>query len=215
MFPGRSPNAHHTPVTPRHHELLPGPPVSTHRASSVYLMLLGQSVDTGSDAPSPVGANIPVVSGEMLLFSHSVVLDSAAPWTAAYQAPLSFTISQSLLRFTSIESVMPSNHLILCCSLLFLPSIFPSIRVFSSESALHIRWSEYWSFSFSISFSKEYSGLISFRINWFDLLAVQGSLKSLLQHHNLKASVLWPSAFLSLGITALSWRRDLHNSMKL
>ena len=147
------------PITPRHHELLPGPPVSTHRASSIYLMLLGQSVSTGSDAPYPVGANIPVVSGEMLLlFSHSVVLDSAAPWTAAYQAPLSFTISQSLLRFMSIESVMPSNHLILFHSLLFLPSIFPSIRVFSSESGLHIRWSEYWSFSFSISFSKEYLG---------------------------------------------------------
>ena len=97
-------------------------------------MLLGQSVSTGSEAPYPVGANIPVVSGEMLLlFSHSVMLDSAAPWTAAYQAPLSFTISQSLLRFMSIESVMPSNHLILCHSLLFLPSILPSIRVFSDE----------------------------------------------------------------------------------
>ena len=106
----------------------------------------------------------------------------------------SSTISQSLLKFMSIESVMPSNHLILCCPLL-LPSIFPNIRVFSNESALHIRWPKYWSFSFSISLSNGYSGLISFRIDWFDLLAVQGTLKSLLQHHSSKASILWCSAF--------------------
>ena len=108
---------------------------------------------------------------------------------------LSFTISQSLLKPISIESVMPSNHLILCYPLLLLPSIFPSISVFSNESALRIRWPKYWSFSFSISPSNEYSGLISFRIDWSDLLAVQGTLKSLLQHHSSKASILQPSAF--------------------
>ena len=110
------------------------------------------------------------------------------------QAPLSFTISQSLLRFMSIESMMLSNHLILCCSLL-LPSIFSSIRVFSSGSALHIRWPKDWTFSFHISPSNEYSGLISFRMDWLDLLAVQGTLKSLLQHHSSKPSILWHSAF--------------------
>ena len=113
----------------------------------------------------------------------------AIPWTVAHQASLSITNSQSLLRLMSIESVMPSNHLILCHPLLLLPSIFSNIRVFSNESALHIRWPKYW--SFSISPSSEYSGLISFRIDWFDLLAVQGTLKSLLQHHSSKASILW------------------------
>ena len=117
------------------------------------------------------------------------------PRTAAHQDSLSFTISWSLLKLMFFKSVMPSNHLILCCPLLLLPSIFPSIRVFSSESVLHIRWPEYWSFSLSISPSNEYSGLISFRIDWFDLLAVQGTLKSLLQHHSSKASILWPSVF--------------------
>ena len=112
------------------------------------------------------------------------------PWTATHQASLSFTISQSLLRFMSIELIMPSNHLILCCYLLPLPSIFPRIMVFSSELALHIRWPKYWSFSFSISPSSECSGLISFRIDWFDLLAVQKTLKSLLQHQCSKASIL-------------------------
>ena len=107
---------------------------------------------------------------------------------------LSSTVSQSLLKFLSIELVMLSNHLILCWPLLHLPSIFPGIRVFSNELALRIRWPNYWSFSFSISSSNEYPGLISFRIEWFDLLAVQGTLKNLLQHHNSKASVLWPSA---------------------
>ena len=116
-------------------------------------------------------------------------------WTAARQASLSITNSWSLLKLMSIESVMPSNHLILCCPLLLLPSIFPSIRVFSNESALHIRWPKYWSFSFSISPSNEYSGLISFRMDWLDLLAVQGTLKSLLQYHSSKASILWCSAF--------------------
>jgi len=111
----------------------------------------------------------------------------ATPWTAEHQASLPITNSQSLTKLMSIESVMPSNHLILCRPLLLLPSIFPSIRVFSNESVLHIRWPKYWSFSFSISPSNEHPGLISFRMNWFDLLAVQGTLKSLLQHHSSKA----------------------------
>ena len=117
----------------------------------------------------------------------------ATLWTAALQASLFFTNSWSLLRLMSVQSVMPSNHLILCCPLLLLPSIFPSIRVFSNESVLCIRWPKYRSFSFSISPSNEYSGLISFRMDWLDLLAVRGTLKSLLQHHNSKESVLWHS----------------------
>ena len=112
------------------------------------------------------------------------------PWTAAHQASLSITNSRSLLKLMSIKSVMPSNHLILCCPLLLLPSIFPSIRVFSSESVLRIRWPKDWSFSFSISPANEYSGLISFRMDCLDLLAVKGTLKNLLQHHSLKASIL-------------------------
>ena len=130
-------------------------------------------------------------------FSRSVVSDSATPWTAVCQDSLSITNSQSLLKLTSLESVMSSSHLILCHPLLLLPSILPSIRVFSSESVLHIRWPKYWSFSFSISPTNEYSGLISFRIDWFDLLAVQGPLKSLFQHHSSKASLLWcPGLFI-------------------
>ena len=117
------------------------------------------------------------------------------PWAAAHQASLSITNSRSLFKHLSIESVMPSNHLILCHPLLLLPPVFPSIRVFSNESALCIRWPKYWSFSFSISPSSEYSGLISFRMDWLGLLAVQGTLKSLLQHHSSKASILWRSAF--------------------
>ena len=113
--------------------------------------------------------------------------DSATPWTAARQDSLSITNSQSLLKLMSIESVVPSSHLILCHPLLLLPSIFPSIRVFSNESALHIRWPKYWSFSFNISSSSEYSELISFRMDWLDLLAVQGTLKSLLQYHRSKS----------------------------
>ena len=116
-------------------------------------------------------------------------------WTAARQAFLPITNSRSLPKLMSIELVMSSNHLILCCPLLLLPSIFPSIRVFSDELVLRIRWLKYWSFSFSISPSNEYSGLISFRMDWLDLLAVQGTLKSLLQHHSSKASILWCSAF--------------------
>ena len=117
-------------------------------------------------------------------------------WTAAHQASRSITNFQSLLKLMSIESVMPSSHLLLCCPLLLLPSVFPSIKVFSNESVLRIRWPKYWSFSFSISYSKEYSRLISFRMDWFDLLAVQGTLESLLQQHSSKASILWCSAFL-------------------
>ena len=127
--------------------------------------------------------------------SLSCVRLFATPWTVACQASLSITNSRSLLKFMSIKSVMPSNHLILCRPFLLPPSIFPSIRVFSNESVLHIRWSNYWSFNFSISPFNEYSGLISFRIDWLDLLAVQGTLKSLLQHHSLKPSVLWCSVF--------------------
>ena len=127
------------------------------------------------------------------LLSHVQLFET--PWTTARQVSLSITNSQSLLKVMSIESVMPSNHLVLCRPLLLPPSIFPSIRVFSSESVLCIRWPKYWSFSFSISPSNEYSGLISFRIDWLDLLAVHGTLKSLLQHHSSKASVLWYWAF--------------------
>ena len=117
------------------------------------------------------------------------------PWTTAYQASLSITNFQSLPKLMFIELVMPSNHLILCCPFLLLPSIFPSIRVFTNESALRIRWPEYWSFSFNISPSNEHPGLISFRMDLLDLLAVQGILKSLLQHHSSKASILQHSAF--------------------
>ena len=123
------------------------------------------------------------------------------PWTAALQASLSITNSRNLLKLMSIESVMPSNHLILYCPLLLLPSIFPSIRIFSNKSVLHIRWPKYWSFSFSISPSNDYSGLISFRIDWLDLLAVQGTLKSLLQHHSSKVSILWCSAFFMIQLS--------------
>ena len=120
----------------------------------------------------------------------------ATPWTAARQASLSITNSWSLLKLMFIKSVMPSNHLILCHPLLLLPSIFPSIRVFSNESALHMRWLKYWSFSFSISPFNEHPGLISFRMDWLDLLAVQGTLRSLLQHHSSKASILQLSFFI-------------------
>ena len=136
------------------------------------------------------------------LLSHVQLF--ANPWmTAARQASFSFTTSWSFLKPMSIESVMPSNYLILCCLLLPLPSVFSSIRVFSNDLALRIKWSKYWSFSFSISPSKEYSGLISFRMDWFDNLAVQGTLKSLLQHHSLKASILWCTAFFTVQLSHL------------
>ena len=126
---------------------------------------------------------------------HMCVRVFATPWTAACQASLFITSSQNLLKLMSIELMIPSNHLILCCPLLLLLSIFPSIRVFSNVSVLCIRWPKYWSFSFSVSPSNEYSALISFRIDWLNLLAVQGTLKSLLQHHSSKASILRHSAF--------------------
>ena len=125
----------------------------------------------------------------------------ATPWTAARQASLSITNSRSLRKLTSIELVMPSSHLILCWPLLLLPSIPPSIKVFSNESTLHMRWPKYWSFSFSISPSNEHPGLISFRMSWFDVLAVEGTLESLLQHHSSKASILWHSAFFTVQLS--------------
>ena len=128
------------------------------------------------------------------------VLLFETPWTAAHQASMSITNSRSLPKLMSIESVMSSNHLILCRPLFLLPSIFPSIRVFSNESVLHIRWPQHWSFSFNISPSNEHPGLISFRMDWLDLLAVQGTLKSLLQHHSSKASILWCSAFFTVQL---------------
>ena len=127
----------------------------------------------------------------------------ATPWTVACQASLSITNSQSLLKLVFIESVMPSNHLILCCLLLLLPSIFPSTRVFSNELTLRIRCPKYWSFSLSISPSNEHPGLISFRMDWLDLLAVQGTLKSLLHHHSSKASILWHSAFFIVQLISI------------
>ena len=142
----------------------------------------------------------PLSSDLLYLYLSSVRL-FVTPWTAARQASLSITNSRSFLKLMSIESVMPSNHLILCCPLFLPPSIFPSIRVFSNESALHIRWPKYWSFSFNISPSNEYSGLISFMIDWLDLLAVQGTLKSLLQYHSSKASMLRRSVFFIVQIS--------------
>ena len=134
-------------------------------------------------------------------FSHSVVSNSVTPWTAAHQASLSITNSWSLLKLMSVESVMPSNHLILCRPLPLLPSIFPSIMVSYSESVLHVRWPKYSSFTFSISPSNEHSGLISFRMDWLDFLAVQGTLKSLLQHHSSKASILQQLAFFMVQLS--------------
>ena len=150
--------------------------------------------------------NVQVIVNQMTVQFSSVQSLShvqlfATPWTVAYQASLSITSCWSLLKLMSMESVMPSNHLTLCHLLLLLFSIFPSTRVFSSELALHIRWPKYWSFSFSISPSNQYSGLISFRMDWLDPLAVQGTLKSLLQHHSSKASILLCSAFLIVQLS--------------
>ena len=131
-------------------------------------------------------------------FSCSVLSDSETQWITACQATLSITNSQSLPKHMSIKSVIPSSHLTLCHTLLLLPPIPPSIRVFNNESTLHMRWPKYWSFSLSISPSNEHPGLISFRMDWLDLLAVQGTLKSLLQHHSSKASILWHSAFFTV-----------------
>ena len=134
-------------------------------------------------------------------FSRSVMSDSENPWIAARQASLSITNSWSLLKHMSIKSVMPSSHLVLCRPLLLLRPVLPSIRVFSNESTLRMRWPKYWSFSFSISPSNEHPGLICFRMDWFNLLAVQGTLKSLLQHHSSKASILWGSAFFTVKLS--------------
>ena len=141
--------------------------------------------------PRPASSALPQVVVVVQSLSHVQLL--VTPWAAALQTSLSFTISQSLLKVMSIKSVMPSHHLILCCPPLLLPSVFLSIRVFSKESVLYIRWPKYW--RFNINPSNDYSGFISFRIDWFDLLAVQGTLKSLLQHYNSKASILQCSAF--------------------
>ena len=135
---------------------------------------------------------------------------TATPCIAAHQASLSITNSWSLLQLTSIESVMPSNHLILCRSLLFPPSVFPSIRVFSNGSVLHITWPKYWCFSFSLSPSSEFSGLISFRMDWLDLLAVQGTFKSLLQHHSSKALIIIFFYFTLFYFTVLYWILQKH-----
>ena len=139
--------------------------------------------------------NILIYMGFSSVQSLSQVQLFVTPWTAACQASLSFTTSKCLLGIMSIESEVPPNHLILCHPFFFLPSVFPSIKVFSSELAFRIRWPKYWSFNFSMSASNEYSALISFRIDWFDLLAIHGTLKSLSQHHSSKASILWRSAF--------------------
>ena len=141
---------------------------------------------------------------------HSVVSYSVTLWIAARQASLSITNSRSLLKLMSIQSVMPSNHLILCCPFLLPPTIFSRIRVFSNESVLRLRWPKYWNFSFNISPSNEYSGLISFRMDRFDLLAVQGTLKSLLQHHSSKASILRHSAFFMIQLSHHTWWLENH-----
>ena len=164
----------------------------------------GPEAGAGSQVLANENAGHPVKdlnSKRFFIVAHSLrrVRLFATPWTEARQASLSFTMSQSSLKLTSIESVMPSIHLILCRPLHLLPSIFPSVRVFSNESALCTRWPKYW--SFSINPSNEYSGLISFSIDWLDLLAVQGSLKSLLQHHSSKASILWCSAFFTVQLS--------------
>ena len=140
--------------------------------------------------------------------------NSVTPWTAAHQASLSITNSRSSLKLMSIESVMPSNYLIFCHPLLLLPSIFPNIRAFSNESVLLIRWPKYWSFSFNISPSNEHSGLISFRMDWLDLLAVQGTLKSLLQYHNSKASIFWHSAFFIVQFSKITTDGDCSHEIK-
>ena len=167
--------------------------------SLINNQIIGQKQKRHSSLGSHVVVVVVVVVATVVeLLSHVWLFLS--PWTAVSQASLSFTISQSLLKLMSTASMTPSNHLILCHLLLFLPSIFPSTRIFSNESVLHIRWPKYWSFSFSISPSSEYSGQI-FMIDWFDLLAVQGTHKSLLQHHNTKPSILQHSAFLMVQLS--------------
>ena len=165
---------------------LPDPGI---KPTSYLLLLAGRFFTTSASWASVVVQSL----------SHVQLF--ATPWIAAQETSLPFTISQSLFKLMSVELVMPSNHLILCRPLLLLPSVPPSIRVFSNESTLHIRWLKYWSFSFSIRPSNEYSGLISFRIDWLDLLAVQGTLQTLLQHHSSKASILRWSAFFMVQLS--------------
>ena len=152
------------------------------------------------------GSNFSIVFSSVQSLSRVWLF--VTPWTAAHQASLSITNSRSLHKLISMELVISSNHLNLCRSLLLLPSIFPSIRVFSNESALHIRWPKHWSFSFNITPSNEHPGLISFRIDWLDLLAVQGTLKSLLQHHSSKASILQCSDFLTVHSHIHTWQLE-------
>ena len=163
------------------------------------LFIQGKMNSQDPHPPAPINPQIYHQFSSVQLLSRVRLF--ATLWAAARQASLSFINSQSLLKLMSIESVMPSNHLILCCPLLRLSSIFPSIRVFPNESVLCIRWLKYRSFSFNISPSNEHSGLISFRMNWLDLLAVKGTLKSLLQHHSSKAPILWHSAFLIVQLS--------------
>ena len=153
-----------------------------------------------------IKCTIDVIHFKFSQFTHSIMSDSLWQGPAAHQASLSITSSWSLLKLVSIELVKPSNHLILCRPLLLPPSIFPSLRVFSNESILPIKWPKYWSFSLSIRPSNEYSGLISFRMDWLDLLAVQGTLKSLLQHHSSKASILRRSAFFIVQLSHPHWK---------
>ena len=166
---------------------------------------LGLQLSRGSNGAEESSTNVIHMVVHKLQFSSDQSLSPfrlfGTPWTTAHQASLSITNSQSLLKLMSIELVMPSNYLIFCSPLLLLPSIFPRIRVFSNESVLLIRWPKYWNLSFSISPSNECLGLISFRIDWFDLLAVQRTLKSLLQHHSSNASVFWCSAFLMVHLS--------------
>ena len=178
---------------------------SHFRSQEAMLLLISPAhLDLGwlrTQRPGKVGTKVKMCDSqtERIWFSSVQLLSRvrllATPWIAARQASLSITNSQSLPKLMTIQLVMPSNHFILCCPLLFLPSIFPNIRIFSNESALHSRWPNYWSFSFNISPSNEHPGLISFRMDWLDLLEVQGTLKSLLQHHSSKASILLHSAF--------------------
>ena len=191
----------HVPVPPKRHwhclKLRPSPSISRAYSTSI------------SGHPSSI-AHHPALSTHSVFYSIVDVVQSpshfqlfVAPWTEACQVSLSLTISQSVPKFVLIVSVMLSSHLILWCPLLLLPSIFPSIRDFSNELSVHIGWPKYWSFSFSISSSSEYSRLISFRIDWLDLLAVQRTLKSLLQHHSSKASILWRSAFFMVQLSSI------------
>ena len=184
------PMNHSTPGLPVHHQLPEF--TQTHLQLRSYKTVANPPVITMARITIAIIKNVPI---RLKSFTHntfsSVTWSCLTLYDSTDCSTLFITNCQSFLKLMSIESVMPSNHLILCRPLLLLPSIFPSIRVFSNESVLHIRWTKYWSFSFSISPSNEYSGLISFRMDWLDFLAVQGTLKSLLQHHRSEASILW------------------------